>query len=135
MPLSALDYVAYGLHPLAIEQLGRPTRGAPGEECSHIRSEKEESAMAISPRSGVAVAEGNVVSAMGQGERGASHLAPCPTFSIVSWLEGVLQAAGENESVENLLLGLAAAALCFLMGYAIVLLTKFQIGLFSIALG
>lgn len=91
--------------------------------------------MAISPRSGVAAAEGNVVSGMGQGERRASHLMRCPTFASVSWLEGVLQAAGENESVEHLLLGLGAAALCFLMGYAIVLLTKFQIGLFSIALG
>lgn len=76
-----------------------------------------------------------MVSVVSQGERGASHLTPCPTFSVVSRLEGVLQAAGENENVEHLLLGLAAAALCLLLGYAIALLTKFQIGLFSIALG
>ncbi len=91
--------------------------------------------MANSPRSGVATAQGYVGSAVDHEPRDISHVAPCATFSFVCRLEGALQAAGENENVDNLLLGVGAVVLCFVLGYAIVVLTRCQWGFFAIGLG
>ncbi|MFQ5960707.1 MAG: hypothetical protein ACE5MG_04870 [Candidatus Methylomirabilales bacterium] len=50
-------------------------------------------------------------------------------------IERTLQAVGESENVEALVIGLGAASLSFLLGYAIVILTKFPVGIFAIGLG
>ena len=50
-------------------------------------------------------------------------------------MERALQAVGESENVETLVIGLGAAALCLLLGYAIVILAKFPVGIFAIGLG
>ena len=51
-------------------------------------------------------------------------------------LEKALQVATANESVvEGLLLGLGAAALCFLLAYAIFVLVYFQVGFSTMGVG
>ena len=51
-------------------------------------------------------------------------------------LEKALQGAIANESVvEGLLLGLGAAALCFLLAYAIFVLVYFQVGFSTMGVG
>ena len=51
-------------------------------------------------------------------------------------LEKALQGAIANESVvEGLLLGLGAAALCFLLAYAIFVLVYFQVGFYTTGVG
>ncbi|MFQ5848504.1 MAG: hypothetical protein ACE5IQ_12645 [Candidatus Methylomirabilales bacterium] len=84
---------------------------------------------------GVAIAEGTVVPVVGRETKDASHLTPCPHLAFICWLERVLAAADGDENTEALLLGLGAAALCFLLGYAIIVLTKFQAGFFALGLG
>lgn len=58
-----------------------------------------------------------------------------PVSTVAGIIERALEAAGKNEHAETLLVGLGAAALCVLLGYAIVALSKFQVGLFAIILG
>ncbi len=55
--------------------------------------------------------------------------------TLMTRMERALQVVGEGENVEALVLGLGAAALCFLLGYAIIVLSKFPLGIFSIGLG
>lgn len=50
-------------------------------------------------------------------------------------VERVLRAVGENENAENLVIGLGAVTLCFLVGYAIIVLSKCPLGVFAIGLG
>ncbi len=51
-------------------------------------------------------------------------------------LEKALQGTTANESVvEGLLLGLGAAALCFLLAYAIFVLVYFQVGFSTMGVG
>lgn len=72
--------------------------------------------MASSARSSVAIVKGDVGTLAGRIER-------------------ALQAVGESENVEALVIGLGAVALSFLLGYAIIILTKCQLGFFAIGLG
>jgi len=67
--------------------------------------------------------------------RDASRMRARPVSTVAGIIERALEAAGKNEHAEALLVGLGAAALCVLLGYAIVALSKFQVGLFAIVLG
>ncbi len=67
--------------------------------------------------------------------RGVSRMRARPVSTVAGIIERGLEAAGKNENAEALLVGLGAAALCVLLGYAIVVLSKFQVGLFAIVLG
>ena len=58
-----------------------------------------------------------------------------PVSTVAGIIERALEAAGKNEHAETLLFGLGAAALCVLLGYAIMALSKFQVGLFALFLG
>lgn len=55
--------------------------------------------------------------------------------TLASRMERALHAVGESENVEALVIGLGAAALCLLVGYAIVILAKFPVGILAIGLG
>lgn len=55
--------------------------------------------------------------------------------TIAGRLENALEMVGEIENVEAVVLGLGAAALCFLLGYAIIVLSKCSLGLFALGLG
>lgn len=88
--------------------------------------------MASLARRGVAVGERTVF----PGRRKAKGRMRARPFSTVAGvIERALQAAGENKEAEALLFGLGAVALCVLLGYAIVALSKFQAGIFAIVLG
>ncbi len=91
--------------------------------------------MAGFPHAGAAIAKRDAVAPVAPESTHTSHPTPCPRIWLACWLEGFLEAAADHEGVENLLLGLGTAALCLLLGYAIVVLAKFQGGLLSIALG
>ena len=67
--------------------------------------------------------------------RGVSRMRTRPVSTIAGVIERALEAAGKNENAEALLVGLGTAALCVLLGYAMVVLSKFQVGLFAIVLG
>ena len=67
--------------------------------------------------------------------RGVSRMRARPVSTVAGVIERALEAAGKNENAEALLVGLGAAALCVLLGYAIVVLSTFQVGLFAIVLG
>lgn len=55
--------------------------------------------------------------------------------TLASRMERALQAVGESENVEALVLGLGAAALAFLLGYAIIILSKCALGIYALTLG
>lgn len=55
--------------------------------------------------------------------------------TLASRMESALQAVGENENVEALVIGLGAAALSFLLGYAIIILSKCALGIYALTLG
>jgi len=55
--------------------------------------------------------------------------------TLASRMERALQAVGESENVETLVLGLGAAALAFLLGYAIIILSKCALGIYVLTLG
>jgi len=67
--------------------------------------------------------------------RGVNRMRTRLVSTVAGVIERALEAAGKNENAEALLVGLGAAALCVLLGYAIVVLSKFQVGLFAIVLG
>ncbi len=55
--------------------------------------------------------------------------------TLAGRMERALQVVGESEIAEALVIGLGAAALCFLFGYAIVILSKSALGIFAIGIG
>ena len=55
--------------------------------------------------------------------------------ALAARMERALQAVGESENVEALVIGLGAAALSFLLGYAIVILSKCALGIIAIGIG
>ena len=67
--------------------------------------------------------------------RGVSRMRARPVSTVAGIIERTLEEVGKNENAEALLVGLGAAALCVLLGYAIMVLSKFQVGLFAIVLG
>lgn len=69
------------------------------------------------------------------GRRTMSRMRARPVSTVAGIIEKALEAAGKHENAEALLVGLGGAALCALLGYAIVILSKFQAGLFAIILG
>jgi hypothetical protein len=72
--------------------------------------------MRSTAESGVAIAGGNAETLAGR-------------------LENALELVGENENVEAIVLGFGAAALSFLLGYAIIILSKCALGIFAIGIG
>jgi hypothetical protein len=58
-----------------------------------------------------------------------------PISTVAGIMERALEAAGKHEHAEALLVGLGTTALCVLLGYAIVVLSKLQLGFFAIILG
>jgi hypothetical protein len=69
------------------------------------------------------------------GRRRVTRLRARPVSTVAGIIERALEAAGKHENAEALLVGLGATALCVLLGYAIIVLSKFQVGLFAIMLG
>lgn len=57
------------------------------------------------------------------------------TETLAGRMERALQAVGETEKVEALVIGLGASALCILLGYAISVLSKYPLGIFAVGLG
>jgi len=79
----------------------------------------------------VAIADGNGFPVGGQ--HGAHMIAD--SHSIVACApENALQAAGEGKNVEPLLFGIGGIVMGLLLGYAIMVFTRLQVGILAIAL-
>ena len=55
--------------------------------------------------------------------------------ALASRMERALQSVGERENVEALVIGLGVAALAFLLGYAIIIVSKCAVGISLLSLG
>lgn len=63
-----------------------------------------------------------------------AHMIARPHSTVAYALEEALQAAGESTNVEPLLFGIGAAVMGLLLWYAIMVLTRLQVGILGIAL-
>jgi len=81
----------------------------------------------------VAIADGGGFPVGSQAQHEA-HLIAYPHSTVAYAFEKALQAAGEGKNVEPVLFGIGATVLGLLLGYAIMVLTRLQVGILAIAL-
>ena len=81
----------------------------------------------------VAIADGDGCPVGSQAQHEA-HLIASPHPTVAYALEKALQAAGEGKNVEPLLFGIGATVLGLLLGYAIMVFARLQVGVLAIAL-
>ena len=68
------------------------------------------------------------------GAQHEAHLIACSHSTVACAPEKALQAAGEGKNVGPLLFGVGATVMGLLLGYAIMVLTRLQVGILAIAL-
>jgi len=81
----------------------------------------------------VAIADGGGFPVGSQAQHEA-HLIAYPHSTVAYALEKALQAAGEGKHVEPVLFGVGATVLGLLLGYAIMVFARLQVGILAIAL-
>ena len=82
---------------------------------------------------GVAIADRDGFPVGGEAQHGA-HMIACSHSTVACAPEKAMQAAGEGKNVGPLLFGVGATVMGLLLGYAIMVLTRLQVGILAIAL-